>query len=144
MRVVIWFRQLECCDWWAVPMERIFGAVKFRRVRPLVYVLVALQLLLSVPMASAWAAGVAAEAETAQSMPCDDTMPPEHHSKHCPCCPDGAVDSLDCQAACAASVAALPGMHFVLSNSAAIPSLEPQPVNFLLLADPPLKPPPIA
>lgn len=115
-----------------------------RKIRPLVYVLVALQLLLSVPMASAWATGVTAGAETAQSMPCDDEMPPEHHSKHCPCCPDGAVDSLDCQAACAASIAALPGMHFVLSNSAAIPTLEPQPVNFLPLADPPLKPPPIA
>lgn len=131
-------------NWWAGQMGRIFGAVKPRRIRPLVYVMVALQLLLSVPMAPAWAAGVTAETDVARSMPCDGTMPAEQQSKHCPCCPDGAVDLLECHAACAASVAVFLVNHLVLANTAAIPSAEPQPVNFLPLADPPLKPPPIA
>jgi len=119
--------------------------VKRRTFRPLVYALVAVQLLLSVPVASAWAAEAAADVPTAQSMPCDDMnmQSGEQHSKHCPCCPDGVTGTMDCQTACAAGAAVLSTVHRFLPNSVAVPSTEPLPVNFLLLADPPLKPPPI-
>jgi hypothetical protein len=118
--------------------------VKRRIFRPLVHALVVVQLLLSVPMASAWASEGSAESVTAQSMPCDDMQATEHHSKQCPCCPDGAAGALDCQAACAMSVAVLPVAHYVLPSPVAVSAAEPQQVNFLALADPPLKPPPIA
>jgi hypothetical protein len=117
--------------------------VRRRTFRPLVYALMAVQLMLSVPVASVWASEVPAEAVMALSIPCDGMQPAEHHSKHCPCCPDGAAGASDCQAACVMGVAILPVAHCFLPNPVAVSAAEPQPVNFLLLADPPLKPPPI-
>ncbi|MFO1505174.1 MAG: hypothetical protein U1F39_15410 [Steroidobacteraceae bacterium] len=118
--------------------------MKHRILRPLVYALVAVQLLLSVPVATAWAAEVTAQAPTAQSMPCDDmNMPGEGHSEHCPCCPEGSTGAMDCQTACAASVGLFMVARFLLPSPVAVPTVEPLPVIFLPLADPPLKPPPI-
>ena len=119
--------------------------MRFRVFRPLVYALVAVQLLLSVPMASAWAAEVSADAPAAQSMPCDDVNMPsdEHHSDQCPCCPDGVAGTMDCQTTCAAGVALFTIARIVLPSSVGVPTAEPLPVNFTPLADPPLKPPPI-
>jgi hypothetical protein len=118
--------------------------VKHRAFRPLVYVFVAVQLLLSVPVSPASAREALAEAATTQAMPCDDMQATEHHSKHCPCCPDGTEGALDCQTACAAGVAVLPAANFYPPSPVAVSAAEPPPVNFLPLANPPLKPPPIA
>jgi hypothetical protein len=131
--------------WRSYSGKAIFETVKRRSFRPLVYALVAVQLLLSVPVASAWAAEVSAQAPVAQSMPCDDMsmLADEQHSRHCPCCPDGAMGAMDCQTACAAGAAVLPSAHYFRPCPVAIRSVEPVPVNFLPLAEPPLKPPPI-
>lgn len=118
--------------------------VNRRTFRPLVYALVAVQLLLSV--ASAWAAEVSAQAPAIQSMPCDDMnmQSDVHHSKQCPCCPDGVAGTMDCQSACAGGVAVISVARYFVPNSAAVPTVEPLPVYFHPLAEPPLKPPPIA
>jgi hypothetical protein len=128
-----------------LPKEGYLETVKRRTFRPLVYALAAVQLLLSVPVASAWAAEVSAEAPAAQSMPCDDMnmQADVHHSKQCPCCLDGAMGTMDCQSACAASAAVTSVARYFRPNSVAVPTTEPLPVFFLPLADPPLKPPPI-
>lgn len=116
-----------------------------RILRPLVYALLTVQLLLSLPVAVTWAAKTSAHTIETKSAPCDAmNMPGGHQPKHCPCCPDGATGELECQIACATGVAALPLANDFLPIAVAVPTTEPVPVNFLPLADPPLKPPPIA
>lgn len=112
-----------------------------RVIRPWVLALVAVQLLLNAPLASAWSAGSPVEEST--SMPCDDVESAEHHSKHCPCCPDGATSTLDCQTACAAGLAMLPVAQQFLSSAVAVPVEERKTLSFHPPADPPLNPPPI-
>lgn len=126
-------------------MELSSYAVKRRLLRPIVYALVAAQLLLSVPVASAWATEGSADVPAAQSMPCDGMeMPGEQRSTDCLCCPDGATSDLDCQTACAAGVAVPTVPNGFLPSPVAVSSAEPLPVIFHPLADPPLIPPPIA
>jgi hypothetical protein len=117
--------------------------VKRRTFRPFVYALVAAQLLLSVPMAQAGVTAVSSETDSIQALPCDEMPSTEQHAKHCPCCPDGATDTMDCQNVCATSVAVVYIARFFLSDSAVGPIAEPLLVIFQPLADPPLKPPPI-
>jgi hypothetical protein len=50
---------------------------------------------------------------------------------------------MDCQSACATTVAVVYIARLFLSHSVVVPSADPLPVIFLPLADPPLKPPPI-
>jgi hypothetical protein len=127
--------------------------VKRRTSRLFVYVLLALQLLLSVPGTSVWAAEASGHAPAAAGMDCDGMDMPEamsmpqakHHSKHCPLCPDGTMGAgaLGCSATCASSAAVIPFAHYFLSGPAAVLAVEPLPVIFHPLADPPPKPPPI-
>lgn len=76
-------------------------------------------------------------------MPCDDADSVEHHSNHCPCCPDGVTSALDCQTACSSGLAMLPVAQLFLSSAVAVPVEEPKTLSFEPPADPPLKPPPI-
>lgn len=123
-----------------------------RAVRALTYVLVALQLLLSVPAASVWATQNSVHHASIAATPCDgmdmpsgmDAPAGEPHSRHCPGCPDDEKSARDCQAACAASVAMLPVFSYFCPTPVVVPSAEPLPVILHPLADPPLKPPPIA
>lgn len=120
----------------------MFGLVKRRFFRPLLYVLVAAQVLLSAPVTAALAGSGSQQAE--QKMACADSMPAADHSNPCPCCPDGTTTMAGCLSACAGAVAAIP---LPVSYAApSVPQLAPDPVYLgsANLADPPLKPPPIA
>lgn len=113
--------------------------VKRRLTRPLVYLLVAVQLLLSAPMASAQA--VKAIAEAVHSADVDSSG--SHDSENCPCCPDDVTTSLDCLAACAPAATFPVVMPALAVKSSVLPVVPPAPLIYLPLADPPLKPPPI-
>lgn len=119
----------------------MFSLVNRRLVRTLIYALVAGQALLSAPIASAMGNG--GSAGTAE-MPCADSMPQTDDSKPCPCCPDGTASIAACLSACAASVAALPILAVPIDRMAAQPAPGTTFPQIADLADPPLKPPPIA
>ena len=118
----------------------MFGPVKRRYFRPLVYVLVAAQLLLSAPVVSAAAAQPSGVAE----MPCADSMPEAERSHPCPCCPEGVTTMAACLSACVVTAAAPEITIARAQTSPAVPIATTVFENLTELADPPLKPPPIA
>lgn len=135
------FRQRnEMRSWRSDPREPMFSLVNRRLIRMLIYALVAGQMLLSAPIASAMSSG--ASAGTAE-MPCAESMPQTDDSKPCPCCPDGTASVAACLSACAASVAALPAPAPHIVRMVALPASVTALPKFADLADPPLKPPPI-
>jgi hypothetical protein len=108
--------------------------------RPLVFLLVAVQLLLSAPMASA----LTRDALTQASSTAAASAHSDHNADDCPCCPDDVTSGLDCLAACGSAVA-LPVPLFLLAfHSTASFSAASKPLIYTPLSDPPLKPPPIA
>jgi hypothetical protein len=113
--------------------------VKRRLTRALIFALVTGQVLLSAPVVAATAAvgGYASE------MPCADSMPQAEDSKPCPCCPDSPFGAATCLAACSASVGAISTYVWSHVATAAMPALAEPTVRLVLLADPPIKPPPI-
>lgn len=115
------------------------GAVRNRFTRALIYMLVSAQLLLSVPVATAFADAASASAE----MPCADSMPMADDGKPCPCCPDGATDTAACLSACTASSAPVPMISLPQRVSSAAALESPPRISVARLAEPPLKPPPI-
>jgi hypothetical protein len=117
------------------------GPVRNRFIRALVYMLVSAQLLLSVPVGTAFAGGAAA---ASAEMPCADSMPMADDGKPCPCCPDGAMDTAACLSACTASVAPVPMISLPRPVSSAAALESPLRISVARLAEPPLKPPPIA
>ena len=108
-----------------------------RLAKPLVLLLVAVQLLLAVPaMASALVTRAAAE-----EMPCAGMQMSGDH--HCPCCPDGVDSMSDCLASCLLAVAATPVISVAhIATSPDVPFIEPARLADSS-SDPPLKPPPI-
>lgn len=119
----------------------MFANVNRRLIRSLVYLLVLGQVLLSAPVTAAVAStGSSAAAE----MPCADSMPQTDHSKPCPCCPDGTAGIAACLSACAGSVAALSSLTVQLIRVAAQAPVSVATMLAARVADPPLKPPPIA
>jgi hypothetical protein len=127
-------------DWRSHACGPMFDTVNRRIVRPLIYVLVATQLLLSAPIATAMASAVGT---SAADMPCADSMPAPDDSKPCPCCPDGTTSMAGCLSACTAGAALLPTLGIQFSQVAEMPVIAPASSSFADLADPPLKPPPI-
>ena len=114
-------------------------AVRKSLLKPLVYVLVAAQLLLSVP-AMSFAQGASS---ASASVPCDE-MQSMTSSDHCPCCPDGADSMKDCLASCTLAAAALPVAQ--VSTRTVTPPLRvaaTPSAPLKSISDPPLKPPPI-
>jgi len=118
----------------------------------MVYALVAVQLLLSVPVASVMAGGVPA---ATVANPCADmnnmdmdmdmgigSTVPDRDSK--PCCPDQSTGAVSCLVACAGVMAGLPTAGHVLAASVSVPAVAPVLTLHVLPADPPLNPPPIA
>ena len=75
-------------NWRSDPKKPMFSLVYRRFIRSLIYVLVAGQVLLSAPIASAMAGDTAA---ATSEMPCADSMPQTEDSEPCPCCLDGTV-----------------------------------------------------
>jgi hypothetical protein len=124
----------------------MFPLVNRSFIRTLIYVLVAGQVLLSAPVASAPISsdkGGAAGAAAAE-MPCADSMPQGDESKPCPCCPDGTSGVAGCLSACAGAAAApsVPAIQTIAIAAQPAPRLSvPQITD---LSEPPLKPPPIA
>lgn len=130
----------KCASLLAINPLSGYGAWVRRKFRPLVYLLVAMQLLLSAPMASA----LTKQALTQAAAIADTSAHGDHEADDCPCCPDNVTTSLDCLAACA-PVGAFPASVFLLSIHSTVPlAVAPTPVIYTPLADPPLKPPPIA
>ena len=114
----------------------IFGSVH-RLAKPLVFLLVAAQLLLAAP---AMASARLAPGEAAK-LPCAGMQMADSH--HCPCCPDGVESMRDCLAACLLGVAATPTAsvaRIVIASS--VVNVEPARLTETS-SDPPLKPPPI-
>jgi hypothetical protein len=99
--------------------------------RRLVYALVAMQLLLAAPTASALVSAAATAVVAAH----------EHDS--CPCCADDPLVDAACLSACASAVALLPVTGFTLTRTIGASLVTVPTVLFTPLADPPLKPPPI-
>jgi len=132
------FRRLNRTDDWQSHVRKsMFGPVKTRLLRPLLYVLVAAQLLLSAPVVTA----LAASAPASTTAPCAGEMPASGETGKCPCCPDG-VSMSACLATCTA--AAVTPTAQVATVSAVATVIAEAPVAALVsLADPPLKPPPI-
>jgi hypothetical protein len=107
--------------------------------RPILFVLVAAQLLQAVPvMASAQASG-----SSHHEMPCDE-MPAPADDGSCPCCPDGADSMKDCLAACTLAVAIAPSIFSVHVVSSVAEAFVDSSYRATAPSDPPLKPPPIA
>jgi hypothetical protein len=113
----------------------MFAFVK-RLVRPLLYVLIAAQLLLTAPVVSALAVASASDA-----MPCAGVMMAD--TEPCPCCPDGTESMAQCLSACTAAFGiAVTHSGFIAvagSSSASAPLFAP----LAVFAEPPIKPPPI-
>lgn len=121
------------------PFGLWFHRVHKRLLKPLVYLVVAAQLLLAVP-AMAVAQGVSAEST---SMPCDE-MPGMGEGDDCPCCPDGVDSMKDCLVSCMLAAVATPNAG--IPSRAIAPALRVESAPFVpraSLSDPPLKPPPI-
>jgi hypothetical protein len=129
----------ESPDWRSESSKPMFGIVNLRRVRSLIYVLVAGQLLLSAPIVTAMAPSTSGAAE----MPCADSMQKPDDSKPCPCCPDGTASMAACLSACAATVAAPLTLSIQVSRVITMPAIAGGFSYLAELADPPLKPPPI-
>jgi len=96
--------------------------------KPLIYWLVALQLLLSAPVVSAL---------TASGTHC------AAFRNHCPCCPDGVVGMADCLSACSAAAAPPPVCNAVIAEVASSEAPAQAVRRLDTLDEPPLKPPPI-
>ena len=120
----------------------MFSHVNRSLIRTLIYVLVAGQVLLSAPIASAMGQG-AGTGVVAAEMPCADSMPHANDSKPCPCCPDGTSNMAACLSACTASAAALPAPAVQAVKAVDLQSPVVAFPRIADLADPPLKPPPI-
>jgi hypothetical protein len=107
--------------------------------RPVIHLLVAVQLLLSAPMVNAldlMARGAA--------MPCMEEMGIAAEDSDCPCCPDGGQSLAGCLSVCLAAAAIAP---CVVGSSVPVRHIEARGVPVVRvtrLGEPPLKPPPIA
>jgi hypothetical protein len=116
-------------------------AMNRRLLRALVPVLVLAQVLLSAPVVAAIAAHDTAPAST--QMPCADSMPQADEGKPCPCCPDTAGLAA-CLSTCTASVGFIANIPVSVGGTSDAPLAAMPLVHLAELADPPLKPPPIA
>jgi len=117
--------------------------VRKRLFKPIVYLLVAAQLLLAVPAMAATFAFSAGASGASESVPCDQMNAPEH-SDGCPCCPDGGMSTASCLASCALAAAVIPYRDNSVRVSAPASRVEALPsIGFASLSSPPLKPPPI-
>jgi hypothetical protein len=108
-------------------------------VRRVILALVAAQLLLSAPVASAWSA-IAGQ----QQMDCGDMMPMSGDAESCPCCPEGGAGMSACLSSCLSSLAALAMPSVLPTRATSYPPVASRFAPLTEPADPPVKPPPIA
>jgi hypothetical protein len=113
--------------------------IMFRHLfRPVAFVLIAAQLLLSAPMVNALPSAGSGE------MPCAEQMSGDRHIPDCPCCPDGVKSLAGCLTACMPAAAIAPSALIVGASTSPVESSGAVIAPVVYLADPPLKPPPIA
>jgi len=117
----------------------MFVLVKARLIRPVVHLLVAVQLLLSAPVATALAANEPSSGMTAE---CATEMAGKHDDGKCPCCPDG-VTLGSCLVTCTAAAAIAPTVQVEKLSTHVDMIVSPPVAALASIADPPLKPPPI-
>jgi hypothetical protein len=108
-------------------------------VRKLAWFLLALQLLLSAPLAAAYADIASADREDH----CAGMTYAGDGGDPCPCCPDGVEGTAACLSACAASVGAITSISFEFGPDDRPAVLHPSAKHRADRSDPPLKPPPI-
>lgn len=137
--ILAFLRRNRTDRWQSHAGKTMFVSVKTRLLRPIVYLLVAAQLLLSAPVASALATSQPAKAMTAD---CAGEMAGKHDAGKCPCCPDG-VSMSACLATCTAAAAVAPAVRIEKPPVHVDVSVTPPATEFASIADPPLKPPPI-
>lgn len=109
--------------------------------RRLVYAVIAVQLLLSAPLASAAAENAGRTVASASLVVSEHSHGGEQDP--CPCCPDGETGLAACLSACAATVAVLPSISFSMATPVTVPAVAATPVIYSPPTSPPLKPPPI-
>jgi len=102
--------------------------VRRRWLKPLLYWLIALQLLLSATVVSAL---------TSHGTGCAQI------GDHCPCCPDGVVSTADCLSACTAASAPPPVSNLTVTVAARSEAPVQASTRLEQPGEPPLKPPPI-
>jgi hypothetical protein len=115
----------------------MFSPVRKRLFKPLVYLLVAAQLLLAVP------AMAHSQTQSGTSAPCDQVA---HMAatQECPCCPDGSMSMSDCLVSCTLASATAPVRLDQIRVSAPALRVEAMPaIAYASHSAPPLKPPPI-
>jgi hypothetical protein len=118
----------------AAPM---FSPVRRHLFKPLVYLLVAAQLLLAVP------AMAYSRAQSGTSAPCDQ-MTHMADTQECPCCPDGGMSMSDCLVSCTLASAAAPVRIDQVRVAAPAQRVDAMPSDaYTSYSAPPLKPPPI-
>lgn len=117
----------------------MFSLVKRPLLRRWIYALVAAQIFMSVPMASAFAS----IASAGQDNHCAEMQHPGGQADQCPCCPEGASGTAACLSACTASLGAVTVFTFTSPptvHARVAPVLQS---HIAQAAEPPLKPPPI-
>jgi hypothetical protein len=117
----------------------MFSHVTHRFARALIYMLVAAQLLLSVPAAAFSGQTAAATVE----IPSADYMPTADDGQSCPCCPDGVMNTAACLSACAASVGFISMMSLPQRVNSAVATESAPDIPRARRSEPPLKPPQI-
>lgn len=116
----------------------MFALVNRRILRKIALLLVAAQIL-GAP-ANAFP-GLAPAGDAAH---CADAMPASHDDDRCPCCPDGGMNASACLSACTVSVGWVPVLAFTAAPATTDRVIAAPPARLVALAEPPLKPPPIA
>ena len=110
-----------------------------RLTKPVALLVVAAQLMLGFPAMATAQAPAASGTHT----PCAE-MPAPNHGDGCPCCPDDSGSMTGCLVMCSLAAAIAPSEFVVaVTPSHAAPFVEYSD-HRTSLADPPLKPPPIA
>jgi hypothetical protein len=112
-----------------------FVAVR-RLSRILLPLLAVAQLLLSLPAMASASAG------SGPSVPCDEMA--MHDDGDCPCCPDGTDSMNDCLTSCTLGAALIPCTPTVIAVPHVAADFAEIAYTLPTLADPPVKPPPIA
>ena len=110
-----------------------------RLTKPVALLVIAAQLLLGVPAM----ATTQAPAASGTHAPCDE-MPAPNHEDGCPCCPDDSGSMKGCLVMCSLAAAITPSEFVVAVTPSRAAPIVGYSDYHSSLADPPLKPPPIA
>jgi hypothetical protein len=117
----------------------MFTRMFHRLRRPVIYLMVAAQLLLSAPMANAFD-----RLAQGDGLPCMEQMAAATDGSDCPCCPDGSQSLAGCLSACLTSAAVAPTILASASPAEYIEIRGTDITEVIRSGEAPLKPPPIA